>query len=86
MNRRVRSPATVREPRQVRGGTEEAAEHGLGAGMSIGRHFRVRPLKRFEANLVIARRANARRGNLLVRSTNYKCSFVGAPIKNGRST
>ena len=36
----------LREPRQVRGGTVEAAEDGLGAKMSIGRHFRVRPLKR----------------------------------------
>ena len=39
-----------REPRLVERGTEEAAEHGLGAGMSIGRLPRVRPLKRFEAN------------------------------------
>ena len=27
----------------------EAAEHGLGAGVSIGRHARVRPLSRVEA-------------------------------------
>ncbi len=39
---------TVREPRLVEGGTQEAAEHGLGAEMPIGRHFRVRPLTRFE--------------------------------------
>ena len=30
-------------------GTQEQIEDGLGAEMSIGRHFRVRPLKRFEA-------------------------------------
>ena len=30
----------------MQGGTEEAAEHGLGAGVSIGRHSRVRPSKR----------------------------------------
>ena len=34
---------SVREPRLVRRGTQDAAEHGLGAGMSIGRHSRVRP-------------------------------------------
>ena len=33
----------------MRGGTAQAIEDGLGAKMSIGRHFRVRPLKRFEA-------------------------------------
>ena len=37
---------TVREPSKVRVGTEEAAEHGLGAGLSIGRQLRVRPLQR----------------------------------------
>ncbi len=30
-------------------GTEKAAEHGLGVGVPIGRHTRVRPLLRFEA-------------------------------------
>ena len=39
----------VREPRFGGKGYGKAAEHGLGAEMSIGRHFRVRPLKRFEA-------------------------------------
>ena len=39
----------VREPCQVRVGTEKDAEHGLGAGPSIGRRSRVRPLKRVEA-------------------------------------
>ena len=29
-------------------GTGKAAEHGLGAGLSIGRESRVRPLKRFK--------------------------------------
>jgi len=38
----------VREPRQVRGGTVTAAEHGLGAGLSIGRGPRVIPLQMFE--------------------------------------
>ena len=34
----------VREPRKVGGGTAKAAEHGLGAGLSIGREPRVIPL------------------------------------------
>ena len=33
----------VREPRLVRRGTGNVAEDGLGAGVSIGRHSRVRP-------------------------------------------
>ena len=41
----------VREPRKVRGGTIKAAEHGLGAGFSIGREPRVRPLKRGESSV-----------------------------------
>ena len=45
---------TVREPRQVGGGTGKSAEHGLGAGMSIGSHPRVRPLKRFESSFFLA--------------------------------
>ena len=32
----------VREPRKVGGGTEKNAEHGLGAGLSIGRQLRLR--------------------------------------------
>ena len=32
-------------------GTEEATEHGPGVGVSIGRHTRVRPLLRFEAEM-----------------------------------
>ena len=36
----------VREPRLVRRGTGNVAEDGLGAGVSIGRHSRVRPSKR----------------------------------------
>ena len=39
----------IREPRLVEWGTKETAEHGLGVGVSIGRHARVRPLLRFEA-------------------------------------
>ena len=39
----------VREPRFGGKGYGEEAEHGPGAEMSISRHFRVRPLKRFEA-------------------------------------
>jgi len=35
-------------------GCPEAAEHGLGAGPSIGSRSRVRPLKRFEAFFEIA--------------------------------
>ena len=42
---------TVREPWQVRVGTEDTGEHGLGAALSIGRQRRVRPLLRFEAPL-----------------------------------
>jgi len=30
---------------------EKAGEHGLGVGVSIGRHARVRPLLRFEAEI-----------------------------------
>ena len=40
---------TVREPLFGEKGYAEGAEYGPGAEMSIGRHFRVRPLKRFEA-------------------------------------
>ena len=39
----------VREPWKVRVGTAKRAEHGLGAGPSIGRRLRVRPLSRVEA-------------------------------------
>ena len=39
----------VREPCLVEMGTGRTAEHGLGAEVSTGRHFRVRPLKRVEA-------------------------------------
>ena len=40
----------VREPCKVRVGTEEAAEHGLGAGALTGRCPRVRPSQRQEAS------------------------------------
>ncbi len=40
---------TVREPLFGAKGYGDVAEYGPGAEMSIGRHFRVRPLKRFEA-------------------------------------
>ena len=40
-----------REPRLVERGTEETAEHGLGAGESIFRPARVRPLLRFEVGI-----------------------------------
>ena len=46
-----RSQYPVREPRQVRGGTAEGDEHGLGAGLPIGRQSRVRPLTRFEVRI-----------------------------------
>ena len=35
----------VREPRKVRVGTEKEAEHGLGAGLSIGRLSPGAPVK-----------------------------------------
>ena len=34
----------------MRGDSAGTAEHGLGAGVPIGRHPRVRPLKRFESS------------------------------------
>ena len=37
---------TLREPRLLERGAMEAAEHGLGAGTSIGSRSRVRPLLR----------------------------------------
>ena len=40
----------VREPCLVEMGTGKEAEHGPGAGVSIGRHSRVRPLKRPESS------------------------------------
>ena len=40
----------VREPCLVGMGTGKEAEHGPGAGVSIGRHSRVRPLKRPESS------------------------------------
>ena len=47
--RRVSRPARSESPRLVRGDTEEAAEHGLGAGLLIGKQSRVRPLMRVKA-------------------------------------
>ena len=41
-----------REPRLVRRGAEKTAEHGLGAEPSIFRWLRVRPLQRFEAEIM----------------------------------
>ena len=35
-----------REPRELERGTEDRGEHGLGAGVPIGRHLRVRPSQR----------------------------------------
>ena len=57
---------TVREPCLVEMGTQETGEHGLGAGLSTGRQSRVRPLKRFEANTVIANQCAHWCGNLPV--------------------
>ena len=48
MNRRVIRENLFSESRLVQRGQAEADEHGLGAGMPIGRHSRVRPLTRFE--------------------------------------
>ena len=50
MKGRVSFSGTVREPCLVGMGTETEAEHGPGAGVSIGRHARVRPLKRSESS------------------------------------
>lgn len=47
--RKSKQWSLFREPRQVERGTEKAAEHGPGVGVSIFRHTRVRPLLRFEA-------------------------------------
>ena len=58
---RLRYP--VREPRLVERGTEKDPEHGPGAGMAIGSHSRVRPLKRYEVKYV-SLRAPKGRGNL----------------------
>ena len=43
---------TFSEPGLVRAGTAEAAEHGLGAGVSISSHSRVRPLLRLESSFL----------------------------------
>ena len=43
---------TFSEPGLVRAGTADAAEHGLGAGASIGRRSRVRPLERLESSIL----------------------------------
>ena len=47
---RVSISESVREPCLVGMGTETEAEHGPGAGVSIGRHARVRPLTRLESS------------------------------------
>ena len=49
MNRRVGSGRYSESLDKVERGIEEATEHGLGVGESIGRLARVRPLLRFEA-------------------------------------
>ena len=43
-----------REPCLVEMGRRSTVEDGLGAGMSIGRHSRVRPLRRFEMYAQVA--------------------------------
>ena len=46
-------------------GTVKEAEHGPGAGMSIGSHSRVRPLKRFESSFSLTqKRDSAKAGDL----------------------
>ena len=45
---RVIRNSPVREPGKVGAGTEQTDEHGPGAGSSIGRRSRVRPLKRLK--------------------------------------
>ena len=49
VKRRVGGGGHPESSRLVRGDMKDAAEHGLGAGRSIGRPSRVRPLLRFEA-------------------------------------
>ena len=51
MKGRVSSIEPVREPCLVGMGTGKAVEHGPGAGVSIGRHARVRPLERSKSSL-----------------------------------
>ena len=62
---------TFSEPGLVRAGTAEAAEHGLGAGVSIGRHSRVRPLLREEADFFCETRW-------------YRVNFVALGVFQGR--
>ena len=50
--RRVSRPARSESLRLVRGDTEEAAEHGRGAGLLIGKQSRVRPLERREVEIL----------------------------------
>ena len=51
VKRRVRGRYHSENPGLVRRDMGETAEHGLGAGGSIGRLSRVRPLERFESSL-----------------------------------
>ena len=49
-DKKSRFLSLFREPRLLRRGTDDFSEDGLGAGDSIGRISRVRPLLRFESS------------------------------------
>ena len=56
-----------REPRLVERGRWETVEHGLGAELSIGRRFRVRPSKR-------------KRGSASCKTRWYRVGFVALEV------
>ena len=60
-------------------GTEEAAEHGLGAGASIFRPTRVRPLLRFEVG-ISPRTKVVPRSKTLALALQGRFSFLGGII------
>ena len=75
----------VREPRKVGGGTGKEAEHGLGAGLSIGRESRERPLTRFEANILSLLGCRAACGDVrFCESRWYRVGFVALGVFRGR--
>ena len=62
VKRRVTKRSRSANPGWCEGGTEEFGEHGLGAEMSIGRHFRVRPLLRYESSFSLTQKWSPRKG------------------------